>query len=180
MPAPLPVAVAVDETTGRWSVDGVPMVLVPQHLLTGVLTTAEEHAGTTSAADVMRAAGRSAARRWCEHQAVHQGLTGGDLVRHYLEQLSLRGWGRFTVLDLDLTSRSVDVRVDHSAFAVRETAAAAKGTCYPFAGWFEGAVEYAADPAAPGWTGQRVTEYRCVADGADHCRFRTTPSEKEG
>lgn len=171
----LPVAVAVDPATGRWSVDGVPMVLVPQHLLTGVLTTAEERAGTAGVVDGVHAAGYLAARQWCEHQAAHLGLAGADLVRHYLDQLSRRGWGRFTVDEIDLAARHVDVRVDHSVFAARRPAASSGGACYPFAAWLEGAVDYAADPTAAPGSGPRVTESECAADGAGHCRFRSLP-----
>lgn len=171
MPAPLPVAVDVDGTSGRWAVDGVPMILVPQHLITGVLTTAEQHAGTSGTAGALRTAGRLAARRWCEHQADHCDLSGADLVLHYLEQLGRRGWGRFTVLELDLATSHLDVRVDHSAFATRQLAAPATGACYPFASWLEGAVAYAGNRSAD----LRVTENQCVAAGADHCRFRSLP-----
>src|SRR5690606_7997797 len=103
----------------------------------------------------------------------HQGVAGADLVRHYLEQLSRRGWGRFTVVELDLATGLVDVRVDDSAFAARD--GEATNACHPFEGWLEGAVHYAADPTAPAGAVRPVREDRCVAAGADHCRFRSLP-----
>lgn len=175
MSTPLPVQVDVDQVSGRWVVDGIPMILVPQHLLTGMLTTAERSAGTDRSAGTVHAAGYAAARHWCAQQRDHLGLHGTELVAHYLAQLGHRGWGQFTITTIDLAARTIDVRVDHSAFATRNPPMPGNGACYPFTGWLDGAVDYAADPSARPDPTPRVAETQCVATGAEHCRFSSCP-----
>lgn len=170
MSEPLPVDVEIDPRSGAWAVHGVQMVLVPRHLITGVLAAAEQQVGFADARGVADAAGYAAAHEWCARQAVYHSLHGDALVHHYVEQLSGRGWGRFSVVALDLDSRYIDVRVDNSALADRGDGADGP-TCYPFASWLAGAVDYAAGRPTEGCSAGGVEEAQCINAGASHCRL---------
>jgi uncharacterized protein DUF5943 len=165
----LSVEIDVDPVGGRWSVDGVAMVLVPRHLITNNLQAVEERLGQDSAAALFRPSGYRSAQEWCAHQSARTGLHGSGLVRHYLEQMSRRGWGEFTILQLDVVNGSAKVCVDHSALAHREISGNTGG-CYMFAGWLEGALDYARRgiSSAPSL---EVREMQCAAAGAGRCIF---------
>ncbi|MGI8312274.1 DUF5943 domain-containing protein [Saccharopolyspora hattusasensis] len=163
----LPVTVEVDAETGRWSVDGLPMVLVPQHLLVNNLDAVERNVGRDSSAELFRGAGRRSARHWCAHEATRLGLSGAAIVRHYLDRLSRRGWGRFEIDELDPGHGVLQVRVAHSALLpVAGSTRSVDRACYLFEAWFEGALDYASeDPSRVA-----VREIQCAVN-AEECVF---------
>lgn len=164
----LPVEVEVD-ATGTWSVDGVPMVLVPRHLIVNTLVAAEQAATASTAAAALRDSGRRSAQQWCAHQAERHGLDAVTVVGHYLDQLSRRGWGRFVGEVVDPHGGRVVVAVESSALVVRAEPDA-EGACWLFAPWIEGALDRARESLGlPG--SFTVTETRCAARGAPRCVF---------
>lgn len=167
MSATIPVPVEVDPASGQWSVDGLPMVLVPRHLILNNLGAVEERLGYAASTALFRAPGYRSAQQWCEHQAAKHGLEGEAVVRHYFAHMSRRGWGRFTVEDLDLEHGRATVRLEDSALAARAVGPESSA-CYLFAGWLEGAVDHVRPPGA---AGVRAREVRCRATGAEHCLF---------
>lgn len=148
---------------------GVPMVLVPRHLLTHTLTAIESALGSSSAS-VLAESGRHAAAQWCAHEEATSGRTGMALLIHYLQQLTARGWGQFFLQDVDLENKGAcTVIVAHSALAMRPTPTAGTA-CYMFASWLEGAVGYL--QRTTGSTGCVVAqETQCRAAGETECRF---------
>ncbi|MBB3050280.1 hypothetical protein FHS23_001275 [Prauserella isguenensis] len=165
----LPVPVEVDRYTGKWSVDGLPMVLVPQHLLVNNMDAVEQRLGRDESALLFRDAGRRSAFHWCAHESARLGLSGAAIVRHYLDRLSRRGWGRFEIDTLDPSRGALSVRVRHSALLpVDGSSRSVDRACYLFEAWFEGALQYAS--GEPGIA--PVHEDRCGVN-ADECRFTT-------
>lgn len=163
----LPVPVEVDRETGRWTVDGLPMVLVPQHLLVNNLEAVERQVGRDKAAWLYRDAGRRSARHWCAHESARLGLSGAAIVRHYLDRLTRRGWGRFEIDTLDPARGDLRVRVRHSALLpVPGSVRSVERACYLFEAWFEGALQYASGESEI----VAVREIRCGID-ADECLF---------
>lgn len=162
-----PVPIEVDASTGRWSVHDVPMVLVPQHLLTNSLAAVEEALGRQAAATALREAGRRSAWQWCAHEAAAGGFTGVGIIEHYLDQLSRRGWGQFHLVNFDLSAGTGAVTVTHSALAAR--AASNQGACYPFGAWLEGAVGFARGDSTVELI--TATETSCVSTGSSCCVF---------
>lgn len=167
MSSTIPVPVEVDPVSGQWSVDGLPMVLVPRHLITNNLRAVEEQLGYDASAALFRAPGYRSAQQWCEHQAAKHGLEGAAVVRKYLEHMSRRGWGRFTIEDLDLDRGRATVRLEDSALAARAVGRQ-PSACYMFAGWLEGAVDHVRPRGA---SGVRAREVQCRAASAEHCLF---------
>jgi predicted hydrocarbon binding protein len=162
------VPIAVDAATGQWSVDGIPMILVPRHFFLNNHLAVESALGIEKYSEILFAAGHKSAYLWCEKEAATHGLKGVEVFHHYMKRLSQRGWGQFRVESLDPKTGHARVRVHHSVFAAERKNAKA---CYMFRGWFPGALEFV--------LGNKVqltsTEIQCAADGRhDHCVFETS------
>jgi predicted hydrocarbon binding protein len=164
------VDIQVDDVTGRWSVDALPMILVPQHFFLNNHFAVEAALGPERLSEVLRPAGYRSAYHWCEKEAAHHRLSGLDIFQHYMRRLTQRGWGQFKPYDIDLDAGRARVRIDNSAF-VDDERPAGRRVCYMFAAWFEGALEYSA--SATGRTlSLQAGEMYCVAEGThDHCMF---------
>ena len=173
------VPIEVDEATGIWSVDGMPMVLVPRHFLVNSHKAMEAAVGIDSNARLAWEAGHKSAWTWCEKEARTHGLAGLDVFRHYMRRLSQRGWGQFTIIAADADSGRATVEVAHSVFAAELGPGLDRRVCYPMAGWLVGALE---------WVGQSLghpcrlvaREVSCTAhDGGERCRFEVAPAPAE-
>lgn len=169
------VAIEVDEATGAWSVDGIPMILVPRHFLVNNHAAVEAALGVQKYSEILFGAGHKSAYAWCEKEARTHGLKGVAVFHHYMKRLSQRGWGQFRVEAVDAESGRARVRVDHSVFVLEHRGGAPRKTCNMFCGWFPGALEFV---AASG--GKRLqlasTEIQCAAEGRhDRCLFEIVP-----
>lgn len=169
------VEIRVDHATGRWSVDALPMILVPQHFFLNNHFALEAELGPERLAEVLRPAGHRSAYHWCEKEAAHHGLDGLGAFHHYMRRITQRGWGQFEVLDVDLGAGTASVRLRNSAFVDEERRRLGRKVCTMFAAWLEGSLEYAA--AASGRTLHlQAQEAYCAAEGThDHCLFEVTP-----
>ena len=70
------VDIQVDEATGRWSGDALPMILVPQHFYLNNHYAIEKVLGPAEMERVLRPAGYKSAYFWCEKEAAFHGLSG--------------------------------------------------------------------------------------------------------
>jgi predicted hydrocarbon binding protein len=163
------VPIEVDASTGEWSVDGMPMILVPRHFFLNNHLAIESALGRERYAELLFHAGHKSAYVWCEKEAKSHGLEGVAVFHHYMKRLSQRGWGQFHVESLDPAACRARVRVQHSVFATERGGSKA---CYMFRGWFPGALEFVAQSR------RKVTsvEVQCAAEGHDHCIFEVNPA----
>lgn len=170
------VPIEVDPDTGVWTVDGLPMVLVPRHYLVNHHKAIEAAVGAEENARLHYEAGHASAWYWCEKEAATHDLAGIDVFHHYMKRLSQRGWARFTVEAIDAKAGRARVRVDNSVFVAEAKADAGRPVCYAFLGWFTGSLEYVCHGmGAP--RRLRAVETRCAADGThNHCQFEITPA----
>lgn len=169
------VPIEVDDDTGVWSVDGLPMILIPRHFFVNYHRAMEQGIGRERYAAFLFDAGYRSAWTWCEKEAATHGLAGAAVFHHYMKRLSQRGWARFAVQALDPQAGTGRVRVDHSVFVLAHEGAPAK-VCHMFRGWYCGALEYVRDRA--GLTGRlEASETQCAADGAAHCVFAIEPAQ---
>lgn len=169
------VEIEVDDETGRWSVDALPMILIPQHFFLNNHRAVEAALGREQLLEILRPAGSESARHWCEKEAAHHGLSGPDVFRHYLKRLSQRGWAQFDILSLEPEDGRAEIAVRHSIF-VDGHHQPGERNCGVFAAWFEGALDYVSVSAGrrPGHLGREVY---CAAEGQhDHCLFRVAPA----
>ena len=169
------VEIEVDDATGRWSVDGLPMILVPQHFFLNNHFACEAALGPERLEEILRPAGYRSAYHWCEREAAHHGLSGIAVFHHYMKRLSQRGWGQFEVTDIDLDRGTATARVRNSAFVDAERRRLGRKACYIFGSWFEGSLAYVA-AAAGRELPLEAHEVSCAAEGEhDHCTFAIGP-----
>jgi hypothetical protein len=172
----LPVPVEVDRATGIWSVDGQPMVLVPRHFWVFMQMETEKRFGEEATAAVFHEATCKAAKVWCEREAKTHRLDGVAVFRHYLDRVSNRGFGRFTIERIDAERGTAEIRLDHSVYVYEYGRNAGRKVCYMFTAAFVGGIEFVA--AAAGRELKLVSaEVQCAAEGGhDHCRFTVRPA----
>jgi hypothetical protein len=173
------VPIEVDEATGVWTVDGMPMVLVPRHFLVNTHRAREAALGIAANARMSYEAGHKSAWEWCAKEAKTHGLSGLDVFRHYMRRLSQRGWGQFSVIESDAATGRAVVEVGHSIFVAELGPGQDRRLCYPLEGWFVGSLE---------WVGQSLghslrlvaREVSCAAhDDGERCRFEIVPAPAE-
>ncbi|MFM9939171.1 MAG: DUF5943 domain-containing protein [Hyphomicrobiaceae bacterium] len=163
------VPIDVDPATGIWSTDGLPMIYMPRHFFVNYYAAMDGELGRDRHAALLYAASHKSAVEWATAEAKTHGLRDVAVFRHYLNRLSQRGWGRFTIEAVDLLGPAARVRVDSSAFAL-QLGRTGHCECSMFAGSLAGCLEWAAGDA-----GQPAAviaeETQCLSQGHAHCTF---------
>jgi predicted hydrocarbon binding protein len=168
------VPIVVDDATGVWSVDGMPMILVPWHFFMNNHLAIEAALGAGKYAELLFAAGHKSAYAWCEREARTHGLNGVEVFEHYMRRLSQRGWGQFKVESVEPATGHARVSVTNSAFVLAHSGAPRK-TCYMFRGWFPGALEFVGAQLGKRFA-LACEETQCAADGQHAvCVFEAMP-----
>jgi Domain of unknown function (DUF5943)/V4R domain len=168
----------VNAETGVWTTDSLPMIYVPRHFFVNNHVEVEAALGRAAYAKSLYTAGHRSAYFWCEKESATHQLRGLDVYEHYLKRLSQRGWGLFSFERADAKTGYAQIALKHSVFVLAQGIAGVPVTrdkvCYLFAGWFSGAMDWAAKD-----TGADVkstsAETQCAAEGFEHCRFTVTP-----
>ena len=132
--------IQVDDETGVWTTDALPMLYVPRHFFINNHRAIEDEIGPERYAEILYKAGYKSAWYWCEKEAELHGLRGMEVFHHYMRRLSQRGWGLFSVEQLDIPNGKARVRLDHSAF-VYQYGKVGRKVDYMFTGWFAGAMD---------------------------------------
>ena len=166
--------IEVDAATGKWSVDGIPMILVPRHFFLNNHLAIEAALGLETYSKILFEAGHKSAYVWCEKEATTHGLKRVEVFHHYMKRLSQRGWGKFRVESVDPQTGQSRVLVRNSVFS-KGHAGTPRKTCYMFRGWFPGSLELVGS-----LLGKKLRlnaeEIQCAAEGRhDHCIFETRP-----
>ena len=89
------IPIEVDEETGVWSTNGLPMLFMPRHFFINNHLASEKALGRDNYAAQMFAATFRSAWDWCEHEASSTGIKDIATFHHYLRRISQRGWGQF-------------------------------------------------------------------------------------
>jgi predicted hydrocarbon binding protein len=169
------IPIDVDAETGVWSTDGLPMIYMPRHFFVNNHLAVEAALGEEAYARQLYDAGHKSAWVWCEKEAATHGLSGLEVFHHYMQRISQRGWGRFTVVSVDGDSGAADVRLDHSVFVEHCGADTGRNLCYMYSGWFAGSLEWVSKTTGAAFT-LSAHEARCRANGAENCLFEIRPT----
>ena len=171
------VPIAVDQATGVWTTDGLPMIYMPRHFFVNYYTAMDAALGRDKHQAMLFAASHKSAVEWAQAEATTHGLRDLAVFRHYLNRLSQRGWAQFTIASAGLTAPAgpvARVRVDHSVFGL-QLGQTGRTECAMFAGSMAGCLEWAAaDAGQP--TKITAKETHCIAQGNDHCAFAVGPA----
>ena len=170
--------IEVEQSTGIWRTDGLPMIYVPRHFFVNNHVEAEAAIGREVYAQSLYKGGYRSAHFWCEQEAATHGLRGLAVYEHYLKRLSQRGWGLFGFEQVDAASGHARIRLEHSVFVLAQGIAGVpvvrEKVCYLFAGWFAGAMDWVGQDTGKTWK-TRSEETQCAAQGHRHCVFTVTP-----
>jgi hypothetical protein len=168
------VPIEVNETTGVWTTDGLPMLYVPRHFFVNNHTAIEEALGREKYATLLYDAGYKSAYFWCASEAKTHGLSGLPVFEHYLKRLSQRGWGQFRFQSADAKTGAAEIRLENSLFVLAQASTPPGTRCYMFAGWFAGAMDWVLDTSGVG-VKTHSAELQCGGQGHAHCLFRVRP-----
>lgn len=164
------VPIDVDETTGIWRTDGLPMVYLPRHFLVNNHLAVEAALGRETYRAILLISTAKSAIEWCEAQVRVKGLDPEASFRHYFQRLSQRGWGQFSIDALDVAGRRGSISLRNSIFALEAGQHPGQRVCYMFEGFVTGAFSFLLGIADP--TAVACEETYCACDGQhDHCRF---------
>jgi predicted hydrocarbon binding protein len=165
--------IEVDDESGVWTTDGLPMIYVPRHFFVNNHSAVAEALGAERYGEILYPAGHKSAYFWCEKESKTHGLKGLAVFEHYLKRLSQRGWGQFSFVDADPATGHATVRLDHSVFVLQQPELHGK-LCYMFAGWFAGAMDWVGDDLGHGIKTVSA-ESACASEGHASCRFTLSP-----
>lgn len=166
--------ISVDSETGVWTTDALPMLYVPRHFFVNNHRAIEDEIGPERYADILYGAGYKSAWHWCEKEAELHGLSGEAVFEHYMQRLSQRGWGQFTIEQLDLPAGRARVRLDHSAFVYQYGKVGYK-VDYMFTGWFAGSMDQIAQSLGYDVRTRAEQTQSAAEEGVDHGLFEVTP-----
>ena len=171
---PPEVPIEVDNRTGVWTTDGLPMLYVPRHFFINNHVAIEASLGAEKYAEVLYQAGYKSAWYWCEKESKQHDISGDAVFHHYMKRLSQRGWGLFTTEMLEIEEGRAQVRLDHSAF-VYQMGQVGRKVDYMYTGWFSGALDQISE--ANGYAVRTVAhQTQCAAElGMDFGLFEVEP-----
>lgn len=165
--------IEVNEETGVWTTDGLPMLYVPRHFFVNNHVAIEAALGRELYAKQLYDAGYKSAYFWCEKESATHGLAGLPVFEHYLKRLSQRGWGLFAFARADTETGAASITLHHSCFVKQQPDSHDK-LCFMFAGWFAGAMDWVAKDTGRNYATSSC-ESQCEAEGHTHCVFTVTP-----
>ena len=173
---PPEVPIEVDDETGVWSTDSLPMLYVPRHFFINNHKAVEEALGVEKYAAILYDAGYRSAWQWCEKEAASHGLESEAVFAHYMNRLSQRGWGLFEIEQINVEAGTAEVCVRHSAF-VYGYGKVGRKVDYMFTGWFAGAMDQI--QSARGSPLRTVSEQvrSAAEEGCDTGLFRVRPRD---
>lgn len=174
----------IDEIKARLTMDKahrlilakLPMILTPRMFFVNIQKKVEELSGINTGHLVYYQAAFESAYRYMENSKRVYMITGKDLLQQYLDSLSVRGWGRFEILQLVEEKGEGRVRLNHSAIA-EEFGRVGRSVCHVWAGAMAGSIKFLADEHNREIE-VRGTELLCISKGDPYCEFIIEPGAK--
>lgn len=162
------VDIDVDPETGIWRTDGLPMLYLPRHFMVNNHIAVEEALGLDTYRAILQTATDKSAVHWCKSTAKTLNLSPVETFHRYFKRLSQRGWGQFSVDEIDAGDKHGTISLRNSIF-VLEQPGASRAVCYMFEGFMTGALRYLLDTADE--AAITCEEQHCAATGHAYCRF---------
>ncbi|WP_297199336.1 4-vinyl reductase [uncultured Pluralibacter sp.] len=166
--------ISVDNETGVWVTDALPMLYVPRHFFINNHRGIEEEIGPERYAEILYKAGYKSAWHWCEKEAALHDLSGSAVFEHYMKRISQRGWGRFFIEALDLEAGTARIRLENSAF-VYQYGKVGRKVDYMFTGWFAGAMDQIAQSLGYAVRTRAIQTQSAAEEGCDVGLFVVSP-----
>ena len=151
----------------------VPMILTPRWFFVNVQKELEKTAWVKLAREVYYRAGFESAYKYCQTQRKVGRLAGIETVRGYLSSMSIQGWGRFEIVELDEQRGKGTFRIYRSGFS-EEYGSVKRTVCHWVPGAMAGAVQEVID-AQGILLRVKGRELKCRSKGDPCCEFVVSP-----
>jgi hypothetical protein len=100
---------------GALSLNDLPMVLMPRHFFRYILREVHKHVSPEAFRKIYFQAGYDGAVSFCQaFQKSHQ-CSAREAVEGYLGEMSIRGWGSFSIQRLDAEKGEMEVLLENSS-----------------------------------------------------------------
>ena len=150
----------------------VAVIMMPAWFFSGILKRVKEQAGPEIAAKVYYEAGWEGAYNWSKVQLA-KGLVGREVMAQYLGSMTVRGWGRFEIVEFDQAAGKGLFRYHNSAVALQQ-GNVGEAICYWVPGAMAGAMQAILEEEGSGLK-VRGKETGCLAQGKEFCQFVVEP-----
>lgn len=151
----------------------LPMILTPRMFFVNIQKKVEEVSGIDTGYLIYYQAAFESAYRYMENSKKVYRITGKDILQQYLDSLSVRGWGKFEIVELVEENGEGRVRLNHSAIAA-EFGTVGRSVCHAWAGAMAGSIQFLANEHNREME-VRGTEPLCISKGDPYCEFAVKP-----
>jgi hypothetical protein len=103
--------------TGSLTVNGLPMVLMPRHFFRYIMREVHKAVSPEVFRKIYWQAGFDGAIAFCDSYQKSHGCTPLEAVRGYLDEMSIRGWGHFSIQSVDPQAGTMEVLLRNSSLA---------------------------------------------------------------
>jgi Domain of unknown function (DUF5943) len=103
--------------TGSLTVNGMPMVLMPLHFFRYILREVHKAVSPEVFRKIYWQAGFDGAVAFCASYQQSHGCSPLEAVQGYLDEMSIRGWGHFSIESVDPQAGSMEVLLRDSSLA---------------------------------------------------------------
>jgi predicted hydrocarbon binding protein len=158
---------------GRLVLAGLPMILTPRMFFANIQKRVDETCGEGKGRHIYYQAAFESAYRYMKNSREVYDITGRDILQQYLDSLSVRGWGKFELLELAEEKGEGRIRLNHSGMA-EEFGHVGRSVCHVWAGAMAGAIQYLVEEHNKA-TKVRGRELMCLSKGDPHCEFVVEP-----
>jgi len=147
----------------------LPMILTPRMFFVNIQKKVDEFAGIDYSHKIYYGAAFESAYNYMENSKKVYVISGKDLLQQYLDSLSVRGWGRFEIIQLVDEEGKGRVHLHHSAIA-EEFGNVGRSVCHAWAGALAGSIQFLANEYNKKIK-VKGTESMCVSKGDPYCEF---------
>lgn len=103
--------------TGSLSLNGLPMVLMPRHFFRYIMREVHKAVSAETFRMIYWQAGFDGAVSFCEAYQKSHDCSPIEAVQGYLDEMSIRGWGHFSIQSLDPHAGSMEVMLTDSTLS---------------------------------------------------------------
>ncbi len=104
-------------SSGSLTVNGLPMVLMPRHFFRYILREVHKAVSAEAFRKIYWQAGFDGAVAFCESYQKSHGCSPLEAVQGYLDEMSIRGWGHFSIESVDPQAGTMEVLLRNSSLA---------------------------------------------------------------
>jgi hypothetical protein len=103
--------------SGSLTLNGLQMVLMPRHFFRYIMREVHRAVGAEVFRQIYWQAGFDGAVSFCESYQESHGCSPLEAVQGYLDEMSIRGWGHFSIQSIDPQAGTMEVLLRDSSLA---------------------------------------------------------------